>query len=153
MLPVTVRTLISTQLHVIPSWSSFTIGVATGQWREGMEHGHGQCMTADGASYDGQWMQGTRCITLHLPSCMQWRSTQLPLHSTALHEVLHLPYTAAYGNAMLLREVGRALHAVQRCAWHCSGVHGIALLCLPCKRGLGICNPWRHDNTEGCKIW
>ncbi|KAL3147634.1 hypothetical protein ABBQ38_014684 [Trebouxia sp. C0009 RCD-2024] len=32
-----------------------------GQWCEGMENGHGQCVTADGASYDGQWVRGTRC--------------------------------------------------------------------------------------------
>lgn len=34
---------------------------ATGQWHEGVEHGHGQCITADGAAYNGQWAQGSRC--------------------------------------------------------------------------------------------
>ncbi len=33
---------------------------ATGQWEEGLEHGHGQCVTADGAAYDGQWEGGIR---------------------------------------------------------------------------------------------
>ena len=46
-------------------------GVATGEWREGMEHGHGQCITADGATYDGQWNQGTRCPLLEPHSCAQ----------------------------------------------------------------------------------
>lgn len=31
-----------------------------GQWEEGLEQGHGQCVTADGAAYDGQWEAGVR---------------------------------------------------------------------------------------------
>ena len=30
-----------------------------------MEHGHGKCISADGATYDGQWTHGNRYPLVH----------------------------------------------------------------------------------------
>ena len=56
--------------HRLESWQAWCLALsdllqiddATGQWHEGVEHGHGQCITADGAVYDGQWARGSRCF-------------------------------------------------------------------------------------------
>ena len=48
------------------SWHLTKCGhVATGQWQESLEHGHGQCVTADGATYDGAWNKGLRLTWLN----------------------------------------------------------------------------------------
>ena len=43
-----------------PFLNLLVCNAATGQWREALEHGHGQCVTADGATYDGEWKLGSR---------------------------------------------------------------------------------------------
>ncbi|DBB01027.1 TPA: hypothetical protein ACH3X1_000927 [Trebouxia sp. C0004] len=64
---------------------------ATGQWEEGLEHGHGQCVTADGAAYDGQWEGGVRCGQGKVSRgdgyqySGQWLDNQPHGHGTAFH--------------------------------------------------------------------
>ena len=40
----------------------------TGQWIDGLDQGYGQCVSAGGVTYDGQWEHGNRQV--HILHCM-----------------------------------------------------------------------------------
>lgn len=45
-------------LSCIDSWIMMRIA---GQWRDGLQHGHGVCEYAEGLRYEGGWQRGVRC--------------------------------------------------------------------------------------------
>ena len=76
--------------------------IVTGQWEEGLEQGHGQCVTADGAAYDGQWEAGIR----YARCCLQ-PNLALALALALAHALAHayaaaLAYAPALANAPAL---------------------------------------------------
>ncbi len=40
---------------------TYCSALIAGQWREGLQHGHGVCEYAEGLRFEGAWVAGQRC--------------------------------------------------------------------------------------------